>query len=71
MFLMRNKLALSPTEGIFVGYSETSKGYWIYISMQWKTMVHMDVKFNEDGRFSRSHEPPTIIEGREKLDVPD
>jgi transposase InsO family protein len=35
----RSKLEPSSLKGIFVGYSESSKAYRVYIPSQWKTMV--------------------------------
>ena len=51
-------------EGIFVGYSETSKAFWIYIPTQRRVVVRRDVKFEEDRAFMRSQE-------LEYLDKPD
>jgi hypothetical protein len=69
MFLDEKQTKFEPSsiKGIFVGYNETSKGYWIYIPAQWKTVVSRDVKFDEDGWSSRSQEPPTVIEEGKKL----
>ena len=54
----------SAEKGIFVGYSETSKAFQIYIPAQRKVVVRRDVKFEEDRAFRRSRE-------LEYLDQPD
>eukprot|EP00253_Pinus_taeda_P025394 PITA_25394 len=53
-----NMTKLEPTvdKGIFVGYSETSKAYRIYILAQRKVVVRRDVKFEEERAFKRSRE---------------
>jgi hypothetical protein len=40
---------------IFVGYSETSKAYQVYIPALRKTMVRRDVKFEEDRSLKKAH----------------
>ena len=59
-------ILLEPTaeKGIFVGYSETSKAFRIYILAWRKVVVRRDVKFEEDRAFRRSRE-------LEYLDQPD
>jgi hypothetical protein len=59
----RNKLEPSRKNGIFVGYSESSKDYRIYITKQHKIEVSRDVTFNENMAFKKSieeeeHEEP-------------
>jgi hypothetical protein len=49
----RNKLEPSGKKGIFVGYSESSKAYIIYISEQHKIEVNRDVTFNENMAFKK------------------
>ena len=44
----RTKLEPTAEKGILVGYSETTKGYRIYIPKQRKIVVRRDVKFEED-----------------------
>jgi len=44
----RNKLEASAKNGIFVGYSENSKAYRIYVSAQRDVEVSHDVTFDED-----------------------
>jgi hypothetical protein len=52
----RNKLEPSGKKGIFVGYSESSKAYKIYIPEQHKLEVSRDVTFNEKMAFKKSIE---------------
>jgi hypothetical protein len=39
--------------GIFVGYSETSKAFCIYLSSLRKNVLRRDVRFEEDGAFRK------------------
>ena len=50
----RTKLEPTVEKVIFVGYSETSKAYRIYIPSLRKTVVRRDVRFEEDRAFRRS-----------------
>ena len=50
----RTKLEPIAEKGIFVGYSETSKAFWIYILAQRKLVVRRDVRFEEDRAFRKS-----------------
>jgi hypothetical protein len=52
----RSKLDPSGKKGIFVGYSETSKAYKIYIPGHWHIETSKDVTFDEDAVFSRSRQ---------------
>jgi hypothetical protein len=52
----RKKLEPSGKKGIFVGYSESSKAYIIYIAEQHKIEVSRDVTFNEKMAFKKSIE---------------
>jgi len=52
----RTKLEPTAEKGIFMGYSETSKAFQIYIPAQRKVVVRQDVKFEEDTAFRRSRE---------------
>ena len=52
----RTKMEPSGKKGIFVGYSETSKAYRIYILGQRQTEVSRDVTFHEEVVFKRSKE---------------
>ena len=64
---------LDPSEkkGLFVGYSEKSKSYWIYILGYHQIELSRDVTFNEDTTFRKSkkdkeyeeeHENPRVVE---------
>jgi hypothetical protein len=78
----RNKLEPSGKNGIFMGYSESSKACRIYISKQHKIEVNRDVTFNEKISFNKSIEeeefekpieegiclPETQNEEKEQLD---
>jgi hypothetical protein len=50
----RNKLEPSVKKGIFVGYSDSSKAYRIYIPKQHKIEVSRDITFNENMAFKKS-----------------
>ena len=50
----RSKLDPSRKRGIFVGYSETSKAYRIYVPGFKKIEITRDVTFDEDAAFSKS-----------------
>jgi hypothetical protein len=50
----RKKLEPTIEKEIFVGYSETSKAFCIYIPSLRKTVLKRDVRFEEDGTFRNS-----------------
>jgi hypothetical protein len=50
----RTKLESTAEKGIFVGYSETSKAFCIYIPSLRKTVLRRDVRFEEDRAFRKS-----------------
>ena len=52
----RTKLDPTAEKGIFVGYSEISKAYRIYIPSLRSVVVRRDVRFEEDKAFRRSWE---------------
>ena len=52
----RTKLESTAKKGVFVGYSETSKAFRIYIPAQRRVVVRQDVEFEEDKAFRRSWE---------------
>jgi transposase InsO family protein len=61
---LRKKMEPTAEKGIFVGYSEISKAYRIYIPALKRVVVRRDVKFEEQKAFERSREldqrePPT------------
>ena len=60
----RTKLEPTTEKGIFVGYSETSKAFRVYIPSSRKVVIRRDVRFEEDRAFKRSWE-------LEYLDQPD
>jgi hypothetical protein len=55
----------SRQKGIFVGYSETSKDYRIFIPVQQKIVVRRDVKFEENLASRSTHESSTVREDEE------
>jgi hypothetical protein len=63
----RNKLEPSGKKGIFVGYSDSSKAYRIYILDQHKIEVSRDVTFNERMAFRKSIEETIEEEEIEEL----
>jgi hypothetical protein len=62
----RTKLEPSYRKGLFVGYSETSKAYKVYIPKQRNTVVSKDVKFEEDFISRKSHEPTPMAEDEQQ-----
>jgi hypothetical protein len=50
----RTKMEPMVERGIFVGYSETSKAFRIYLPSLRKTVLRRDVRFEEDGAFRKS-----------------
>jgi hypothetical protein len=50
----RTKLDPSSKKGIFVGYSETSKAYRVYVPGNKKIEINRDVIFDEDVAFCKS-----------------
>jgi hypothetical protein len=61
----RTKLEPFNKKGLFVGCSETSKAYKVYILEKRKTIVSRDVKFEEDFASRKSHEAIPLIEDEE------
>ena len=67
----KTKLDPSGKKGLFVGYSEQSKAYWIYIPRYRQIELSRDVTFDEDTTFRKSkndkedeeeHETPKAAE---------
>jgi hypothetical protein len=56
----------SNKNGLFVGYSETSKASRVFIPKQRKTIVCQDVNFEEDFASKKSHEPIPVAEDEEQ-----
>jgi hypothetical protein len=52
----RKKLEPSGNKGIFIGYSDTSKAYKIYVPGQQKIEISRDVNFDEKIAFKKSIE---------------
>ena len=50
----RSKSDPSGKKGLFVGYSEQSKAYWIYIQGYRQIELSRDVTFDEDTTFKKS-----------------
>jgi hypothetical protein len=50
----RTKLEPTAKRGIFVGYSETSKAFCIYLPSLSKIVLRRDGRFEEDGAFRKS-----------------
>jgi hypothetical protein len=59
----RSKLEPSRRKGTFVGYSESSKAYRIYIPGQRQIEVSKDVTFEEEVAFQKSREAQMEING--------
>ena len=54
----RTKLDSSRRKGIFVGYSESSKDYRIYVPGFKKIDISKDVTFDEDSTYKKSRKRP-------------
>ena len=67
----RSKLEPSGKKGTFVGYSETSKAYQIYIPIQRQIEVSRDVTFDEKASFRRFRESHMEIDNEELEDPRD
>jgi hypothetical protein len=70
----RTKMEPSGKKGIFVGYSETSKAYIIYIQGQIYIEVRRDVTFHEEfsfKKFNESQQDKEMEEPEEPLDQVD
>jgi hypothetical protein len=63
----RTKLDSTTTKGIFIGYSETSKAYRVYVPTSKKTVVRRDVRFEEEKSFSKSYDVPAIAGDQEMV----
>ena len=61
----RSKLGASRKKGIFVGYSENSKGYRIYAAGQREVEISHDVTFDEDMALSKVDNLPTLRSSQE------
>lgn len=66
----RTKLESSGKKGIFIGYSETSKGYRIYIPGQRTIEIGRDVIFEEDTAFKiSSNSDESISEEDQAIEI--
>ena len=63
----RTKLEPFGKKSIFVGYSENSKAFRVFMPGQWKKMVSRDVNLVENLASRKSHDLPTIVEDIEQL----
>eukprot|EP00253_Pinus_taeda_P035391 PITA_35391 len=61
----RNKLGASRKKGIFVGYSENTKGYRIYVAGQREVVITHEVTFDEDMVLSEVNNLPTVRSSQE------
>ena len=52
----RTKLEPMEEKGIFMGYSETSKAYRIFIPSKQRVVIRRDVNFEEERAYQRSQE---------------
>jgi hypothetical protein len=65
----RTKLDSTAEKGIFIGYSETSKAYPIYVPSLKKIVIRRDVRFKEEKAFRKSYDVPTAA-GDQELVAP-
>ena len=61
----RSKLDAFVKKGMFVGYSETSKAYRIYVSSQGEVEICHDVTFDEDVALKKVRNLPSSKEDKE------
>jgi len=61
----RSKLGASGKKGIFVGYSENSKGYRIYVVGQKEVEISHDVTFDEDMALRKINNLLNLRKGKE------
>eukprot|EP00253_Pinus_taeda_P016640 PITA_16640 len=61
----RNKLGASGKKGIFVGYSENTKSYRIYVVGQREVEISHDVTFDEDMALSKVDNLPILTKSGE------
>jgi hypothetical protein len=60
----------SGKKGIFVGYSDTSKGFKIYVLGQQKIELSRDVNFDDNISFKKSIEDPIDSYDEEEYEEP-
>jgi len=61
----RNKLGASRKKGIFLGYSENTKGYRVYVAGQREVEIGHDVTFDKDMALSKVDNLPTLRGSKE------
>ena len=61
----RSKLDASGNKGMFVGYSETSKAYRIYVTGQREVEICLDATFDEDVALKKVRNLPSSKEDEE------
>jgi hypothetical protein len=66
----RSKLDPLGNKGIFVGYSETSKAYRVYIPGHKQVEISRDVTFDEDAAFNNSRKSLMDEDHNEELIAP-
>jgi hypothetical protein len=66
----RKKLEASRKKGIFIGYSETSKAYQIYVPSQKKVEIRRDINFDEKFSFKKSIEDSMDSNDEEEHEYP-
>jgi hypothetical protein len=62
----RTKLQPSGKRGLFMGYNDDSKAYKVFLPDQRRTVVSLDVKFEEDLTSRHSQDLPTDPEGSQE-----
>jgi hypothetical protein len=65
----RKKLEATTKKRIFIGYNENYKEYKVYIPSSRKTMVSMDVRFEEDRALRKAHDTNATIIGDHDLET--
>ena len=66
-----NKLSPRALKCVFLGYSDTQKGYKCYYKTGWRILVSLDVTFNDRNHcYQQNHDQLPIEERREILDPP-
>jgi len=62
----RSKLEARSTEGVLVGYSETSKGYRVWVPADRKVTINRNIKFLEGSRAIRRNPEESILKDEKK-----
>jgi hypothetical protein len=66
----RTKLEPLAQKGFFMGYSETSKAYRVYIPLQGKNVVNKDVRLEESRAFRKSHGSLLVVAKDKEREAP-